>query len=270
MRRYLLALLALTLLSGCGGAAESSFLATAVRNTEAAGGAEVAFAATIEVPGLQEPIVMTGNGVEDASKRRAQLTFDMSSYGSMEVVSDDLTMYMRSNLLGTALGGKEWVKVDLKRAGSSMGLDLGGSGQLGQSASDQLRMLRAVSGELSEEGRERVVGTDTTHYSATVDLRRYPDLMPEGLRDVAREGVERLIELSGQSEIPVDVWIDDDQRVRRMSWEQSMRRGAVDVKMHMTADYVRFGVPVDVDVPSDDEVFDATDFALEQLKQAQP
>jgi hypothetical protein len=29
-------------------------------------------------------------------------------------------------------------------------------------------------------------------------------------------------------------------------------------------------VPVDVDVPDDDEVFDATDLVLQQMEQAQP
>ena len=82
---------------------------------------------------------------------------------------------------------------------SSWGLDLGSSGQFGQSAAEQLRMLRAVSGEVSDEGHEQVAGTDTTHYSATVDLRRYPDVMPEEQREAARMGVERLIEMTGQA-----------------------------------------------------------------------
>jgi hypothetical protein len=270
MRRYLLALLALTLLSGCGGAADSSLFATAVRNTEAAGGAEVVFTMRMEAPGLPEPLVMNGSGVEDAGKRRGHLTFDMGPMGGMEVVADGLTMYMRSELFGAPLGGKDWIKIDIERAGSSMGLDLGGSGQLGQSASEQLRMLRAVSGDVSEEGREEVAGTETTHYSATVDLRRYPDVVPEDQREEARRGIGRLIELTGQSEIPMDVWIDDDQRVRRMTWKQSMRQGPVEVKMDITAEYVRFGVPVDIDVPDGDDVFDATDLALQQMEQSQP
>jgi hypothetical protein len=130
-------------------------------------------------------------------------------------------------------------------------------------------MLRAVSGDVRDEGHEQVAGTDTTHYSATVDLRRYPDVMPEDQREAARKGVERLIELTGESEIPMDVWIDGDERVRRMAWNQSIRQGPVEMKMNITAEYVRFGVPVEVDVPDDSEVFDATDLVLEQMDQAQ-
>jgi hypothetical protein len=179
-------------------------------------------------------------------------------------------VYMRSDLFAAALGGKDWMKLDLRRAMSSFGLDLGSSGQFGQSAAEQLRMLRAVSGDVSEEGHDQVAGTDTTHYSATVDLRRYPDVMPEEQRDAARKGVERLIEMTGQSEIPMDVWIDGDQRVRRMTWNQSIRQGSTEMKMEITAEYVRFGVPVDVQVPDEADVLDATDLVQRQMEQAQP
>lgn len=37
----------------------------------------------------------------------------------------------------------------------------------------------------------------------------------------------------------------------RMTWKQSMRQGSPEVKMDITAEYVRFGVPVDIDVPDD-------------------
>jgi hypothetical protein len=270
MRRYLLALLALTLLGGCGGGADSSLFATAVRNTEAAGGAEVVFSMRMETPGLPQPLEMSGNGVEDASTRRGYFTFESPMTGTMEMVSDDMTLYMRSDMFAAALGGKEWMKLDMKRAMSSFGLDLGGSGQFGQSASEQLRMLRAVSGDVSEEGHEQVVGVDTTHYSATIDLRRYPDVMPEERREAARKGVERLIDMTGTSEIPMEVWIDGDQRVRRMTWQQSMRQGSLEMKMDITAEYVRFGVPVDVELPDDGDVFDATDLVQQQMEQAQP
>jgi hypothetical protein len=288
MRRYLLAsILTAIALSGCGAGtgAESSLLATAVTKTENAGGAEIAFAMRMEVPGLPGPIEMRGSGIQDAGNRRGQMTFDLSSFGSipgmaalcgsgcdMQVVSDDLTMYMRSDLLAPVLGGKEWIKVDLKRVGSSIGLDLGGSGQFGQNPAEQLSMLRAVSGDLREEGREQVAGTPTTRYRATVDLRRYADVVPEAQREATRRGIDRLIEISGESEIPMGVWIDNQNRVRRMTFDQTMKQGDVEVRMAMTIEYVRFGVPVELDIPSDSEVevLDATDLALRQMESAQP
>lgn len=45
-----------------------------------------------------------------------------------------------------------------------------------------------------------------------------------------------------------------------------MRQGPVEVKMAVTAECVRLGVPVDIDVRDDGDVFDAAELALEQLE----
>jgi hypothetical protein len=283
MRRYLLLLIASLTVAGCGGGADASLLATAVQNTEKAGGAELVFELEMEIPGLAEPLVMPGSGVEDAGSRRGRLSFDMSALGQipgagafcaagcdMEVVSDELVVYMRSPLFTKELGGKEWMKLDMERFGSSMGIPMTELGSGPQSASQQLQMLRGASGEVSDEGRETVRGVETTHYSATVDLRRTVDTLPEEQREAARRGIEQLIELTGQSEMPIDVWLDDDQRVRRIEIVQTTKQAGAELTMHMTMEYVRFGVPVEIDVPDDDEVFDATDLALQGMEQNLP
>ena len=50
--------------------------------------------------------------------------------------------------------------------------------------------LRAVSEEVEELGTEDVRGVETTHYRTTVDLRRYPDLVPPDRRELARRSIE--------------------------------------------------------------------------------
>jgi hypothetical protein len=227
-----------------------------VQKTEAAGGAELVFQMKMEVPGTGQPMVMTGTGLEDVKAGKTQVRLNVPGAGEMEVVGDGYVMYMRSQLFGAALGGKEWIKIDLERASESLGVDLGAMGSAGQGASEQLRLLEKVSDGVTEEGREQVRGVDTTHYSATVDLRDYPG-----------QDLDKLIEVTGQSEIPMDVWIDDDERIRRLEWEQVFRQGPVEVRADLTAEYVRFGVPVDIDIPDDDEVFDGTDLGIEQLEQ---
>lgn len=252
MRRTLLLLLALTLLTGCGGA-DSSLFATAVRNTENAGGAELVFQATFSPPGGGQPVVMTGTGVENLAEQKAQIQMQIPGAGAMEVIADELVMYIHFEALAQGLGGKEWMKLDLEHTYERLGIDMGGLGQVGQGTSEQLRMIGEVSDGITNEGREQVRGVDTTHYSATVDLRKYPD-----------DDIEKLIELTGQSEIPMDVWIDDDERIRRMEWKQAVARGVEPGTI--VTEYVRFGVPVDIDIPDDDEVFDATDLAVQGIE----
>jgi hypothetical protein len=41
--------------------------------------------------------------------------------------------------------------------------------------------------------------------------------------------------------------------------KQEMNAAGVQMSMHIAAEYVRFGVPVDVEVPGDDEVFDVSE-----------
>jgi hypothetical protein len=145
VRRILPVLFALTLLSGCGGA-DSSLFATAVRNTENAGGAELAFQVTVPSPAGGQPVVMTGTGVEDLAEQQARIDMQIPGAGDMQLVADELVMYIHFPVLAQGLGGKEWMKLDLEHAYG-----------------------------ITEEGREQVRGVQTTHYSATVDLRKYPD-----------------------------------------------------------------------------------------------
>ena len=262
MRRILIALCALTMLSGCGGGVDASLLAAAVKNTEEAGGAEIAMQMTMESPG-GETVVLTGSGVEDALGRRADVTMTVPEAGEMRAIADGFTLYMGMDELESQFG-KRWVKIDLMRAWKELGLELDGLAQVGQGASQQLGLLKTVSDGLTDHGRETVVGVEATHYSATVDLRRYPEVVPEAQREAVRQSMDRLIELAGQSEIPVDVWVDDSQRVRRIESEESMGDG---VSGKMVVEYVRFGVPVDIEAPDDDDVFDATSLSVREAQQ---
>jgi hypothetical protein len=257
MRRLLLALCALTLLSGCGGGVDSSLFATAVRETEAAGGAELAFQWTYHVPGRDEPVVMTGSGVEDVKGQRARITATMPGVGAeMELIADGLVMYMHFDQLSDEIG-KEWMKIDMERAYHDLGVDMDAVSQFGQGTAQYLSWLEHVSGGVSDEGREQVRGVEATHYSATVDLRKVPADDPE-----------KLVEVLGQSEIPVDVWIDDDQRFRRMELGMTMSpEGGAEIRMDMVMEYVRFGVPVDIDTPDEDDVFDATEISTQGMEQ---
>jgi hypothetical protein len=256
MRRLLLALSALTLLSGCGGGVDRSIFATAVHQTEAAGGAELAFQWTYHLPGREESLVMTGGGVEDIKRQRARISAEVPVVGGeMEVIADGLVMYMHFDQLSDEIG-REWMKLDLQRASDDLGVDLGATQQFGQSTAQYLKWLEHVSGGVSDEGREQVRGVDTTHYSATVDLRNVPG-----------QNTEKLVELIGQSEFPIDVWIDDEQRFRRLEFEMKLEQGGQEMQMDMVAEYVRFGVPVDIDIPDADDVFDATDIAAQGVQQ---
>jgi hypothetical protein len=256
MRRLLLIVLAIPLLSGCGGV-DGSLFATAVRTTQAAGGAEVVFQWNYEMPGMDRPIVMLGSGSEDVSNRKARITAQLPAQvpggGEIEAIEDGDVMYMRAPLMESALQGKDWMKLDLARTYKTLGADVPPVWQAGEGSAQQLEVLAGVSDGVTDEGRQVVRGVEATHYSAVVDFDKLPG-----------ERTQQLAKLSGATTADADVWIDDSHRIRRVEWAQDIGAG---MKMTMIMEYVRFGVPVHIDVPDDGDVFDATDVTIGALQQ---
>lgn len=263
-------------LAGCGGEDAQVAIAEAAERTAAVDSARVSVEGTIEGAGLPEPSTFEASGVVDNVAQTGRLEFgefEVPGAGALppdavegEVLFDELTIYLRFPvLLGQLPGGKEWLKLDLSEALSGEGVDLGQLSQIGQSnPTDSLRQLEAVSEDLEEVGEEDVGGVSTTHYEATVDLNRYPDLVPEEQRAGVEESVANLIELTGAEQIPVEVWIDEEGLVRRFSQSYSYEDpNAGEVSQSQTIEFDDFGVDVDVELPPEDDVFDATDLAAQ-------
>jgi hypothetical protein len=209
-----------------------------------------------ELPGTDRPIVMLGTGSEDVKERKARVTAELPAQvpggGEMEAIADGDVMYMRGPFMESALQGKHWMKLDLARTYKTLGADAPPLWQAGQGTAKELEALAEVSDGVTDEGREVVRGVEATHYSAVVDFDKLPG-----------EKTQQLAKLSGASIADTDVWIDDSERIRRVEWAQGVGR----VKMTMIMEYVRFGVPVDIDVPDDGDVFDATDVTIGALQQ---
>jgi hypothetical protein len=274
-RRLLLVAAALAALSGCGNDPKEvspDRLVEAAQTTSAAGSARFEMRGEMEVP-LQR-FEFSGDGVIDSRTQKGRMNVDMSDIGEAagqdaddwkgEQVIDGFVVYMRIPAFSRLLGSSTpWLKLDLEEASRMQGVDIGQFSQVNQNDPTQmLRFLRAVSGKVEELGRDEVAGVDTTHYRATIDLRRYPETLPPERRDAARESAERLIEQLGSSTIPSEVWIDDDDLVRRMRTAFDMKLptgtgGEVGVDLDITVDLLEFGVPGgDFAPPPADQVTD--------------
>lgn len=251
--------------TGCGGGggADSSAIAQAATATANAGTAKVSLTGKVSANGRQ--IALTGSGEIDLRHKAVHMTV-ASGPVSIEEVMRHFVMYMRfpkqADRIKKALHtDKSWLRVDLAKAGKSAGIDLSSLGA-GQNPQDQIEYLRAASGGVKKLGEGTVRGVRTTHYHAVVDLRRYPDTLPAARRKTARTSVERLIAISGESKLPVDVWIDARHRVRRERWIQHMN-GAV---MDMTMDTYDFGSAVRIATPPASDAKDFTDQAAQALQ----
>jgi len=272
MRRMagtLAALAAAGTIAGCGssGSTDSGQLAAftqAAAATQRAGTAHVSMLMTMEasiIPGGR--LQMSGDGVEDIAHRRARFSFDMSSVAALagrdasqfrgeEIVADNV-VYMHFPFLEQALG-KPWAKLDLKKVSGAAGLDVT---QLTQGQGDPtqlLQYLRKVAVDVHQVGTDAVRGTPTTHYSAKMDFAKLAGLLPAGQRQAAEAAIGKLKQVLGTTQIPVDLWVDAQHRVRRMVLDMNMKpqtgsaagqsiRATVDVQLY---DY---GTSVDVTPP---------------------
>jgi hypothetical protein len=178
---------------------------------------------------------MHASGVVSGDGRTGQTVVE-SERGRIEQRMVDGVTYLDfgdTGLRGLApTDGKRWIKLDLGGLADALGADP--TGAFGpQTPGSALDMLRELSGDVEQVGKDMIAGHPAVHYRATIDA-------------------------AGTSS-PVDVWIDDQDRVVKM--QLLMPEGAGELTMQIT----EFGVPVDVVAPPPEEVADMGDLFSDLL-----
>ncbi len=263
MKRGLL-LLAMLGLAACGSSQVASTDTAATLDAQQAvlqaGAKTQAKSARISFTGEMSGAVsgtMSGEGA--FAGRQGRMTMDMELDGAggafsgrMEAIFDDLVLYMKfpPQIADQLPSGKEWVMFDLEELGRQQGIDFEQLMQVsGTDPSRSLGLLGAASPDFAAVGDENVRGVETTHYRGTVDLEKLAEDAPAD----ARASYRRIIELTGQKTVPVDVWIDDEGLTRRMRYEQKLPDGS---STTVTQELYDFGVEVDVEPPPASDVLD--------------
>jgi hypothetical protein len=246
VRRALVLLLLVLPLAACGGTSDVTSLdpvAQAADKTTNVAGAH--FQMSARIGDKSDTIAFSGPGeiADHGKKLHMRLTLPASVLAAgakgnaqFELVSSDNTYYLRGGPFQQIAPGK-WVKV--KSTDPSF--------QLGQNdPSQMLQYLRATS-NIVERGKETVRGVDTTHYAARLQLDKVSDRVSPDAARALKQATKTL----GTKEIPMDVWVDGDGLVRRvtMDWHP---RGATFV---MSLDLFDFG-NVDIPVPADSDTVD--------------
>lgn len=299
-RLSLAALLAVATVSvvvaaGCGAGQETTVAAPVtaqtLSQTAKASATETSgrftFDMTMTAPGLDEELGFNGEGAFDTVSERASLRFDMSAFAQLmgaglgalaggdaaafgdpdawklELLQDGRIVYLNFPLLADQLpGGKSWVRIDVDEAAQVQGFDLEQLKELGSNdPRDLLKLLEAVAGDIETVGREEVRGAETTRYRATIDLRRYAELFPPEKREEAASMFDSILEQTGLGEMPVDVWLDDEQRVRKVELSLSATQPGTSQSFGatVTIEMFDYGAPVELDLPPDDEVVEASE-----------
>jgi hypothetical protein len=250
----------------------------AYKDTAAEGTARTSFEATTTAPAAHpqstaraEPMTFTmrGQGVIDFSGAASSMTMEMPGMGGFEMRQVENTIYMKvpEEFAAQMSGAKPWMEMDLDDVAKQQGSVNLGQTQSGvaQDPTGQFEYLRGVSESVEKVGKEQVRGTQTTRYRVTIDLKKAA--AQEGPE--AREAYDETIEMLGASKLPVGVWLDDQNRIRRFAMNltipmpenaASPNASLEDAKTRTqtVVEYYDFGVPVDVQAPPRDQTMDGS------------
>jgi hypothetical protein len=198
-----------------------------------------------------------GNGRITMKGDRLPFEFEMRSVDGVLFANVGSLLALAGDRLPRELRGKSWVRMDLRDLSAAAEE---GAAPTGSSTdpSGQLDMLRGVAkGSVDTVGRDTVRGVETTHYHAVVDMQKAAAKVPEKFKERFNLSTQLFDKLK---DAPVDVWLDDQDRVRRMrmTFGSDIKGQSLDGTVDM--DIFDFGVPVSVEAPSADAVIDFTDF----------
>ncbi len=126
--------------------------------------------------------------------------------------------------------------------------------------------------EASIVGRESVRGVETIRVQSALDFK---SLMEAALGDGSAEGFMDLVVAMMPSELPMELWVDDDLRVHRMSMDVTLNLAALGEELGeeidevptliVVMDFYDFGADITIDAPPADEIVGEVGEWLEKL-----
>lgn len=249
---------------GVGCAACSSVnpfsIGKAYADTISARTARISMTAEVTVPGAsgaQQSVHLAANGAMNLATKAADVTATMPVIGSLEMRIVGTTMYMHfpAALANQIPGGKSWVSLSFGQlCGGSGGSLFGGAGAADPgSALEQLRNSGSV---VRDVGSGTVDGAPATHYRVTIDMAKA--LQSAKTRCPGGPVGQNLQNVAGRIHFqPMDVWVDGQDRVRRVHFVETVPVQSKSITTDMTMDLSDFGTPVQVSAPPAADTLDA-------------
>ncbi|MFI9150342.1 hypothetical protein [Streptomyces sp. NPDC053367] len=204
-------------------------------------------------------VTLEGRGALDFEDGDSVMTVSAEGRRIEQRVIDQV-LYQKAP--GLAPGGKPWIKIDLQKVGAQQNM---GSGSIGDPAQSAAYARAITDKDVTELGKEKIDGVETTHYRVAVDLAR----LPNGA--ALREQLGRTL--------PMHLWLDDEGRIRRQQIDMTVpAQGAGDrpsgtsaagqAKVSTVMEYSDFGTDVDTEAPPARQTADMTGKVLQESKKS--
>ena len=237
------------------------------------------------VPGVNDT-TLTVDGSVDTSAHQSQFSFDLGKLaaalpgdqsgaiagllgdGSVQIVTDQGDVYVKLGSLASLLGAttnREWIKVSGgEEAAGAIGAPLGDGHEILQ--------LLDQAGDVTQVGTESVRGVDTTHYKGTINVAAALANSSADERSKIEDELGKVGLDASAVSVPVDVWIDGDDLVRRVQIGVQGLAGTSESTTGnpggtLTVELYDFGQPSGITVPPSDQVFEVDPSMLGSLAQ---
>jgi hypothetical protein len=250
--KYLLLLASAGLLAaGCGTeVAQPASLTRAVTNTSAAT-AKVLVVTSLKAG--KHSASFSERGTFDFAHSRGVMWVKLPSAGTMETVLIPPMFYMRFPGKTSRLPDhKSWIAMRTDRfpgAANAFGSPFGDTGP-----GALLKSLTAISSGVTKVGTTAIGTVPVTEFRVTLD----PAKAAAGLNGAWAAELRLFAEKSGTGKLPVEVWVDPQNLVRRITLSfQASRPVSVRPRVTQTTDFYDFGTPVRVSAPPASEVAEA-------------
>jgi hypothetical protein len=248
----IIAIIAIVVASGGrSGGGPLNAIAKAAEVTQREPGGHATIDATVESSTTPEGFTETGPMIfDDSGRAEGTITVKGLSTGrevTITTIAEGTKSFTSSSALDSIPEGKKWIEIDVPSAPSKTGAPPANGPKEG------LKTLESVE-EAEKVGEEDVDGVPTTRYRGT-----FPH---------AEEVFGVKVDVS---EPEVEVWIDKQERVRRMRVSlKSAVSGVANsaTTTDITIDYESFGRVPKIEVPPADEVFNGTSELESKLQSA--
>lgn len=215
-----------------------------------------------------QPVTVAGE--EDFEARQRELTF-VGPEGDLAVIVDDTDVYVEV----PATEDEDWARIELDAlTQDSVGFG-GPAGLPFQSPQDNIAVLGDAITAAAEGDAEDVRGAASTRYDLVVDL----EAAAEQAADDANETFDAIVEDSGLTELDMQVWVDGEERISRVSYTLDLAQADIeDVASELaseiaseevedvnvgangavtvTVEYFDYGAALDIEIPAEEDVVD--------------
>lgn len=178
-----------------------------------------------------------GSGSLDERDARGSISVTVAGKTITEVISNPY-IYIR---VPGKTGAHSWARMNFSVFTEALGAGGSSFGSSSQSPAQMLKFLKAV-GTVTDLGAQRIQGTTTKHYHATIDFNRYADQAAPSKRASAARYAAALKRVTGTTSLPMDVWVDARKHVRRIAMDMRLctQEGTLNESITMNLfDYAR-------------------------------